>query len=282
MIKQKPCFTQQKQQSCLTQKQQSSCPCRRFPKGGKSFVQGYSTPITATSISTNGSDLPPQFEGADIQTFNFNQQPPVRGSRLTLPKSSKVCCQNPNFGMDKATDFNRKNSIPQRGKYNKNKRPHQPPCSNPQWSSLDSRLISTTHTPNFRNSQTLDSVPYIGEVPLSKIYDKNLTNYGKKYKSYKDIHAGQIRYYFDKDLTPVLFDPLFVIPSNVTSQLFVDPMSSRKFQTVRDPVLENNRNVSEYQFDRDQMEFRESIMHSQMAVMNQQDFNHVWGQENLN
>ena len=59
-------------------------------------------------------------------------------------------------------------------------------------------------------------------------------------------------------------------------------MSSRKFQTIRDPVLENNRNVSEYQFDRDQMEFRESIMHSQMAVMNQQDFNHVWGQENLN
>ena len=44
----------QKQQSCLTQKQQSSCPCRHFPAGGKSFVQGYSTPITATSISTNG------------------------------------------------------------------------------------------------------------------------------------------------------------------------------------------------------------------------------------
>jgi hypothetical protein len=273
MIKQKPCFTQQKQQS--------SCPCRHFPAGGKSFVQGYSTPITATSISTNGCDLPSQFKSTDIQTFNFNQQPPVKESKLTFPKSSKVCCLNQNFGMDKVTDFT-PHSYDQRGKYNKNKRPHQPPCSNPQWSSLDSRLISTTHTPNFSNAQKLDSAPYTGEVPLSKIYDKNLTNYGKKYKSYKDIHAGQIRYYFDKDLTPVLYDPLFVIPSNVTSQLFVDPMSSRKFQTVRDPILENNRNVSEYQFDRDQMEFRESIMHSQMAVMNQQDFNHVWGQENLN
>ena len=184
----------------ITQRQQSSCPCRNFSKGGKSFVQGYSPPITATSISTNGCDLPSQFNGTDTQTFNFNQQPPIKRSRLTFPKSSKVCCLNPNFGMDKATDFTPHSYPQKKGKYNKNKRPHQPPCSNPQWSSLDSRLISTTHTPNFLDPQTLDSAPYTGEVPLSQIYDKNLTNYGKKYKSYKDIHAGQIRYYLDKDL----------------------------------------------------------------------------------
>ena len=267
----------------ITQRQQSSCPCRNFPQKVVNHLfkdilhQLQLHQFRLTDVIYNLNLMVPIFKHLIL----INNRP-SRDRRLTFPKSSKVCCLNPNFGMDKATDFTPHSYPQKKGKYNKNKRPHQPPCSNPQWSSLDSRLISTTHTPNFLDPQTLDSAPYTGEVPLSQIYDKNLTNYGKKYKSYKDIHAGQIRYYLDKDLTPVLFDPLFVVPSNVTSQLFVDPMSSRKFQTIRDPVLENNRNVSEYQFDRDQIEFRESIMHSQMAVMNQQDFNHVWGQENLN
>jgi len=252
----------------ISQKQQSSCPCRICPDGGIDFNQSYTHPITTTSISTTpGCELPPQFICTDRQSFKLNQQPPIKGSKLTFPYSSKINCINPNFGLDFATDFIKETN-------NKDK-----DCCKTLYKSLDSRLISTPHTPGFRTGLKFSKPVYTGEVPLGKIYDKNLTDYGQGYKSYDDIHAGQLRYYIQKDLTPVLFDPLFVMPSNVTSQLFEDPMSSRKFQTIRKPILTNNRNVSDYQFIRDQIKFRESIMHSQMAVPNQKDFNHVWGQD---
>ena len=176
--------------------------------------------------------------------------------------------KQPCFGLDLATDFepfhyshNRKYRGPV------GIRPHKPPCSEPQWDSMDPRLMSPPHSPlDFNDKQTLDAPPYTGEVPLNNIYDNRLTNYGKNYKNYTDINGGQIRYYVDKDLTPVLFDPLFVMDSNVQSEIFQDPMTSSKFQTIRDPVYRDNKNVSDYQFDRDAISFRENLMHSQMAI----------------
>jgi len=250
----------------------SSCPCIACPATPIDFIQSYVPPIIPTSLSTNSDscDLPLEFTCTNKQTFNLNQQPPIKYSKSTFPKSSKVCCLNPNFGLDFATDFT--------PVVNTKKE-----CPNVVYKSLDSRLISPPHEIGLRVPLNLDKPVYTGETQLKNIYNKDLAGYGQssKWKSYKDIHSGQIRYYFAKDLTPVLYDPLFVIQSNVTSQLFEDPMSSHKFQTIRNPIFVNNRNISEYQFDRDQMAFRENLIHSQMAVMNQQDFNHVWGQENL-
>ena len=69
------------------------------------------------------------------------------------------------------------------------------------------------------------------------------------------------------------------IRSEKISIIFQDPMTSSKFQTIRDPVYRDKKNVSDYQFDRDAIGFRENLMHSQMAIMNQHDYNHIWGQQ---
>jgi hypothetical protein len=265
--------------------QLNSCPCRHCKKGGNNFVKKFSPNTIPESCNSNAFPKEPCTE---IRTFDLNQQPPVFSSNTVkclndtchVKKSNgKYSIIQPSFGLGLATDFNGRN-IDTHHKYNPNLRPHNPPCSNPQWISKDPRLMSPVHSPlDFNDRQTLDAPPYTGEVPLNDIYNNNLTNYGKNYKSYKDINGGQIRYYIDTDLTPVLFDPLFVMKSNVESEIFLDPMTSAKFQTVRDPVFRDNKNVSDYQFDRDAIAFRENLMHSQMAIMNQHDYNHVWGQQ---
>ena len=56
--------------------------------------------------------------------------------------------------------------------------PHQPLCSNPQWFSLDPRLMSPAHSPmDFNDRQTLNTPPYTGEVPLNNIYDNCMPKY---------------------------------------------------------------------------------------------------------
>lgn len=271
----------------LNIKQLNSCPCQNCDKGGNNFVKRYSQ---STKTSCNNGAFNANYPCTEIRTFDINQQPPVKSQSVVNcindTPTDKSQISQPCFGLDLATDF-----IPvfdtginsTFAPLNPNVRPHRPPCSNPQWVSLDSRLMSPVHSPlDFNDKQTLDAPPYTGETPLNKIYDDKLTNYGQNYKNYTDINGGQIRYYVDKDLTPVLFDPLFVIKSNVQSEIFQDPMTNTKFQTIRDPVYRDNRDVSDYQVDRDEIGFRENLMHSQMAVMNQRDYNHVWGQQIFN
>ena len=118
----------------------------------------------------------------------------------------------------------------------------------------------------------LDKPVYSGDVQLKDVYNDDLYKYGQDYKNYEDIHAGQIQYYVDEDLAPVLFQPNFTIKSNVNGQIRKDPMGAIKFQSTRNPLLINGSNISEYQSIRDEMEHRENLMHSQMAVPNQSNY----------
>ena len=69
-------------------------------------------------------------------------------------------------------------------------------CKNPQFASLDPRLISVQHSGQVL---TLDKPPVDGAMRLSQIaQDKKLDNWGKNYKSYSDIQAGDIMYYINK------------------------------------------------------------------------------------
>jgi len=268
--------------------QLNSCPCRNCKSGGNNFVK----PQNTIPESCNLNAFDPNMPCSEIRTTNLNQQPPVINkstvkclndkSHFEKNKNGTFLLTQPCFGLDLATDFVAKTNT-EHTKYHKNIRPHKPPCSDPQWLSLDPRLMSPPHSPlDFNDRQTLDAPPYTGEVPLDDVYDDRLTNYGKNYKSYRDINGGQIRYYIDKYLSPVLFDPLFVMKSNVESEIFLDPMTTGKFQTIRKPVFRDNKDVSDYQFDRDAISFRENLMHSQMAIPNQHDYNHVWGQHYFN
>ena len=141
--------------------------------------------------------------------------------------------------------------------------------------------IWASHDPRLRLSVTgqhigLDRAPYTTNVTSKNMYDSNLNNFGQKYKSYSDIKGGQIQYYTDKHLQDTFFEPLFVSKSRVTNSTFIDPMGGSKAQYDKDVSLTDNKHISEYSFDRDQIAFRENLMASQMSKMNESDWSKMW------
>ena len=106
---------------------------------------------------------------------------------------------------------------------------------------------------------------------MSEIYNPELDKIGAPAKNYADLYGGSITYYVDEQFTKNLYEPLFTIKSNVSKELYVDPMGSKKPHYSREPLTVNHRNVSDYSFDRDQISFREDIMQSNMAQMNQRN-----------
>jgi len=244
---------------------QSSCSCEVCPHQlpHYNFNKAYPSQVIPSNLTTNGCELPLEFTCTNLRSLSQNEQPP-------LPPSHQKVILNPIMGIKRAEDFYRCDKSCQ------TQRLHDtpPPLHN---------KVYGTHDPRTYNAISaqwllLDEPVYTGEVKLRDVYNKDLAQYGQYYTSYGDVNAGQFQYYLDKDLAPVLFNPLFTIKSEVQSGLFVDPMGSRKFVTQRQPLLVNNRYISDYQFDRDQIEFRENLIHSQMAVHNQQDYNHAWSQ----
>jgi len=136
-------------------------------------------------------------------------------------------------------------------------------------SSNDSRLISP-----LRGSahQDLDRPPWTGNVRLKDIYDEKYTNYGKNYTNYKDIHAGQIMYYLDKDIDPPFSLPVYTIRSNVQTDVFKTPMGGLWPQYAKVPTTQNSRYVSPQQFTRDTVYQREDIMALQQARHNRERY----------
>ena len=55
-----------------------------------------------------------------------------------------------------------------------------------------------------------------------------LDNYGKNYRSYNDINAGQISYYINSEFEDVLFKPVFSKQATVISNVYKDPMDNVK------------------------------------------------------
>ena len=190
------------------------------------------------------------------------------------PVHPKKTILNEDFGLKLATDFVKVKCTPQQ------QYPMAPNTSLPKKCSHG--YIS--HDPRTRNwaiGQTilLDAPPYTGHTPLQDIYSSKLTNYGQpndrygQYKSYKDIKAGQIQYYTTNELSDALFNPVFAIESEVDKSIFTDPMGSCYPNYCRRPLTNNRNNISGYQFDRDQMEFREDIIsHQQNGNIYKRDY----------
>ncbi len=133
----------------------------------------------------------------------------------------------------------------------------------------DSRLIYP-----LRGSvtQQLDSIPYTGEVRLKDIYDEKYTDYGKHYKNYTDIHAGQYMYYLDKDIDPTYSLPVYTVRSQVNSEVYQTPMGSLWPRYPKVPTTKDSKYLSPQQFTRDTVRNREDLMALQMARFNREKY----------
>ena len=76
--------------------------------------------------------------------------------------------------------------------------------------------------------------------------------------------------------TDVYYKPVYTIRSNVSHEIFTDPMGSIKPQYPRVRLTKHLRELSDYQFDRDQIEFREDLMALQQRKNNQSNWNMLW------
>ena len=148
---------------------------------------------------------------------------------------------------------------------------------NKTYSSFDPRLKDPA-----RNITTVLDTPALqlhGVQPLNAPITNDIRG-PVVYNSYSDIDAGQIVYYSDPSMGQLYTPPIYVIDSINFPEVFVDPMGAWKPQYNRIPIARNNTNISEYSFDRDQMEFREDLIALQSNKMNQVDsemYTHYFG-----
>ncbi len=133
----------------------------------------------------------------------------------------------------------------------------------------DSRLIYPLHG---SVTHQLDSIPYTGEVRLKDIYDEKYTDYGKHYKNYTDIHAGQYMYYLDRDIEPTYSLPVYTVRSQVNSEVFQTPMGGLWPRYPKVPTTKDSRYLSPQQFTRDTVKNREDLMALLMARFNREKY----------
>lgn len=148
--------------------------------------------------------------------------------------------------------------------------------------SPDPRLISASH-----NGQVtlLDNIPVDDNVRLADINtDKSLDNYGQNYKTYSDINAGQIMYYYDEEKSGPFFKPNFTTHALSVGTLFRDPMGAfrpqyNRYQEMNNPITHpescfpNGCGLSALS---DSSYHRQDLMSLQMRKRNEQRFTPRW------
>ena len=240
---------------------QSSCPCyearpkNSFPKDNK----GVPTNLSVRRQPLNQPPVPEYFDFYNTRTFKQTQEPhPRSGGYWFNPQAYK---EAPGFKAFNCTNY--------------------------------PNTVYTAYDPRLLNSMTadiiaLDRPPTESTVRLADVYNEDLRGYGKNYKDYKDISAGQITYYIDKSIEDPYFSPVFEISSYVEGQVYQDPMNSIKPAYYRqplvssDPLKNNMRNFSKLTSINDSTSFRENIMGGTsnagglMATMNRQKYSARW------
>jgi hypothetical protein len=125
----------------------------------------------------------------------------------------------------------------------------------------------------------LDRPPLYSTPKLNTLStDNSLNNYGKGYKSYGDVNAGQILYYIDKATEDAFYEPLYSTKAMSIGTLYQDPMGAIKPQWERvpnekyDPILGNKCHINEYvgsSFMKDSQFHREDLLALQMRKHNE-------------
>ena len=107
--------------------------------------------------------------------------------------------------------------------------------------------------------------------PLQNLYTSPGAHTGF-YPSYMAIKNGNLFYYTDRDVAdPYGLDP-YTLTSYTIPQIEVDPIGAFRPIYQKVPVFQNNRVVSPYTFDQDQIQFREDLMALQSRKVNESDF----------
>jgi hypothetical protein len=132
--------------------------------------------------------------------------------------------------------------------------------------------------PPFRSTFFIQSQRYPSES-YTDIYEKKYNEYGENYHTYNDIKAGQITYYIDPLIMDPYFSPNFTIDSDIQGVLYRDPMGSLKPTYVRKAVKMPNEKYNPLSSIRDSAVFREDIMASNMAQINQNRWSSRWGEK---
>lgn len=136
----------------------------------------------------------------------------------------------------------------------------------------DGRIIDSV-----RNMRTiLDKPAETGFVDMNKVSTFDNRNYGGPYKTYSDIKNGQISYYTDPGTSQPFFSPVYTLTSTVDKTIFKDPMDSVKPQYYKKPITSTLHNVSNDQFTRDQLFFREDLMSRQQNLYNRTSWVNRW------
>jgi hypothetical protein len=153
------------------------------------------------------------------------------------------------------------------------------PCGT-VYSSTDPRLIDVPRAQVI----PLDRPPYDDTVRLDEVYTKpGLTTYGKGYKTYSDINAGQISYYTDKSQEDAFFEPNFTTSARMVGTLYKDPMGAMKPQYDRFPLkCTDYMNTKKDNYDgclswiQDTQFHRQDMLALQMRKRNEQRWQPRW------
>lgn len=234
----------------------SSCPCATC----SSKIDIDSGP--PNNYGTNSCQSNDFFQCANNYTINSETQPLKRDDNV-----SKISIINP-----QAYQSNRDTTFSEIKECNTG-------CPGIQYISHDPRLYSVTRG----NYIPLDRPPMNGNVQLKDVYGEKYNDYGaKSYSSYEDIKDGQIMYYTNSSMKGAYFSPNFVTPSEVSTQMYQDPMGSMKpqynrdYQPQYDPL--NQLPLMTYGLTSidSSMAHREDIMAHQMVQRNQQRWQSRW------
>lgn len=96
--------------------------------------------------------------------------------------------------------------------------------------------------------------------PLQNLNSKKNDNKPGFTKGYEGIRGGSIIYYEDYNNDLPYCSPVFEIQSFIRPSILEDPMGSTKTYYERIPIPSEVQQISDYSFDRDQMEFREDLI----------------------
>lgn len=139
--------------------------------------------------------------------------------------------------------------------------------------SLDPRLIDPIRSIR----QVLDRPPYQPRnvQPLAHMYedcDKERVAARVHPGGYTEIFPGDVQYYIDPTQAQAYDNPEYAQQKAVVPFVFQDPMGALKPQYDRVALFKDNRNLSDYTSDQDQMGFREDMIERLQRKMNQNDY----------
>ncbi|MFO0089870.1 MAG: hypothetical protein ACK518_03630 [bacterium] len=120
----------------------------------------------------------------------------------------------------------------------------------------------------------LDRPPLESNIHWTNVYRREIDNYGRNYRDYNDINAGQISYWVEKR-PEVYVPPIFKNPTTVVHTIMTDPMDIKHPHFERIPIDTCPWSCDSSDcdsFTHDQVEFREQIMASQMRRENERDY----------